>query len=260
MTALVEPSVGGGGVTRPEEAYAREKLARLARYAPRPVTSARIRLRYEPDPARSRPAIAEATIDVDGQPVRAHVAATTAREAVDLVEARLRRRLERLGERARSTHLRHRDARRGGWRHGDPPTHRPEHYDRPPGEREVVRRKAFVVPPETPDDAVLDLELLDHDFLLFRNDLTSEDNVVYRLPDGGYALLEPTPHPQVVEDTVHPISAGPGAVGEMRLGDATRWLDLSNEPFVFFLDPRTHRGNVVYRRYDGHYGLIAPAD
>ena len=45
----------------------------------------------------------------------------------------------------------------------------------------------------------------------------------------------------------------------MSLTDATGLLDLGAEPFVFFIDYRTGRGNVVYRRYDGHYGLVAPA-
>jgi hypothetical protein len=45
---------------------------------------------------------------------------------------------------------------------------------------------------------------------------------------------------------------------ELTLAEAEERLDTSNEPFVFFVHPDTHRGNVVYRRYDGHYGLITP--
>jgi hypothetical protein len=48
---------------------------------------------------------------------------------------------------------------------------------------------------------------------------------------------------------------GPG-VEIKGLDDATRLLDLGDEPFVFFIDARTRRGNVVYRR---DYGLIGPA-
>ncbi|WP_327048745.1 sigma 54 modulation/S30EA ribosomal C-terminal domain-containing protein [Microbispora sp. NBC_01189] len=33
----------------------------------------------------------------------------------------------------------------------------------------------------------------------------------------------------------------------------------SGLPFVFFAGRRTGRGNVVYHRYDGHYGLITPS-
>ncbi|MEV7189390.1 sigma 54 modulation/S30EA ribosomal C-terminal domain-containing protein [Kitasatospora sp. NPDC093102] len=37
-------------------------------------------------------------------------------------------------------------------------------------------------------------------------------------------------------------------------------LDLSGLPFVFYTDAATGRGNVLYHRYDGHYGLITPAE
>ena len=40
------------------------------------------------------------------------------------------------------------------------------------------------------------------------------------------------------------------AVGTLDAGDAS---------FVFFADSATGRGNVLYRRHDGHYGLITPA-
>ena len=37
---------------------------------------------------------------------------------------------------------------------------------------------------------------------------------------------------------------------------AVEHLDLAGDAFVFHLDPGTGRGRVLYRRYDGHYGLI----
>jgi hypothetical protein len=36
-------------------------------------------------------------------------------------------------------------------------------------------------------------------------------------------------------------------------------LELMGWPFVFFRDPTTGRGSVLYHRYDGHYGLLVPA-
>jgi hypothetical protein len=33
-------------------------------------------------------------------------------------------------------------------------------------------------------------------------------------------------------------------------------LNIGGERFVFFADTVTGRGTVVYRRYDGHYGLV----
>ena len=46
---------------------------------------------------------------------------------------------------------------------------------------------------------------------------------------------------------------------ELTLTQAEERLDASGERFVFFVNPDTGRGNVVYLRYDGHYGVITPA-
>jgi putative sigma-54 modulation protein len=43
----------------------------------------------------------------------------------------------------------------------------------------------------SPEEAVLQLELVGHDFFVFRNE-AGEINVVYRRHDGGYGLIEPS--------------------------------------------------------------------
>ena len=42
-----------------------------------------------------------------------------------------------------------------------------------------------------PDEAILQLELVGHDFFVFRNAESDEINVVYRRRDGDYGLIEP---------------------------------------------------------------------
>ena len=42
------------------------------------------------------------------------------------------------------------------------------------------------------------------------------------------------------------------------LDEAIERIGVDGERFVFFANSATGRGNVLYRRYDGHYGLIAP--
>jgi ribosome-associated translation inhibitor RaiA len=249
----------GGDVPEHELAYAEAKFAQVARHAPGPILESRFRLSVEPDPARERPAIASASFNIDGHVVRAHVAAPTLHEAIDMVESRLRRRLDRLADRSRAVRLRHRDRGPGEWQHGDTPSHRPEYFDRPPDERRVMRRKSFAVESEMPEEAAFDLEMLDHDFFLFRNAETREPNVIMRSPNGGYELIQPTPvEPEQVSEWT-PIRTSRLVPSRLTLDQATTILDLGDEPFVFFLDAQTGQGNVVYRRYDGHYGLITPA-
>ena len=48
-------------------------------------------------------------------------------------------------------------------------------------------------------------------------------------------------------------------VERLTVDEAIEHLDLVADPFVFFVHAETGRGNVVYLRYDGHYGLIEPA-
>jgi putative sigma-54 modulation protein len=55
----------------------------------------------------------------------------------------------------------------------------------------IVKTKQFAVKPMTPEEAVLQLELIGHDFFVFQNADTTDVNVVYRRRDGNYGLIEP---------------------------------------------------------------------
>ncbi|MBO8142033.1 MAG: ribosome-associated translation inhibitor RaiA [Firmicutes bacterium] len=55
----------------------------------------------------------------------------------------------------------------------------------------VVRVKRFAIKPMTVDEAVLQMELLGHDFFVFTNAATDEVNVLYRRQAGDYGLIEP---------------------------------------------------------------------
>ena len=58
-------------------------------------------------------------------------------------------------------------------------------------EQQIVKTKQFPDKPMNSEEAVLQLELIGHDFFVFRNADTGEVNVVYRRKDGGYGLIEP---------------------------------------------------------------------
>lgn len=219
--------------------YAKAKVRDAARATPRRVLFGRVKLTLEPHRSIERPALVEVMFDVEGRPVRAHVAARDLREAVDLVEQRLRRKLKDLEHETEFLWRFSGIAEPGEWRHGNLPTHRPNYFPRAPEDREIVRRKTFALKEMTPRDAAVQMEALDHDFHLFIDADTHSDAVIWCAPDGGYGLTHTAP--------------------EMALREAEERLNVTGDRFVFFLEPATRRGNVLYRRYDGHYGVIAPA-
>jgi len=54
-----------------------------------------------------------------------------------------------------------------------------------------VKTKRFAIKPMTLDEAILQMDLLGHDFYVFRNAQTDEVNVLYRRHEGNYGLIEP---------------------------------------------------------------------
>lgn len=55
----------------------------------------------------------------------------------------------------------------------------------------IVKSKKFDMKPMLKDEAVLQMELISHDFFVFKNAETNELNVVYKRKDGNYGLIEP---------------------------------------------------------------------
>ena len=58
-------------------------------------------------------------------------------------------------------------------------------------EQRIVKTKQFPVKPMHAEEAVLQLELVGHDFFVFQDAESGEVNVVYRRRDGHYGLIEP---------------------------------------------------------------------
>jgi ribosome-associated translation inhibitor RaiA len=254
MAQVREPQiVVHGDVPRDMVDYAHDRVLELVTEAPVPVLDAQLRLEHHADPARERPDHVEMTLDLDGTPVRAHRHAATMTEAVDRATSRLRRRVEAARERPRSRRLRFRDP--SSWHHADRRTDRGSYFPRAQEERDLVRRKTFTLRAESIEDALFDLELLDHDFFLFVHDETGAEAVVYRAGD-GYGLTQRVETPEARARVEIPLERGmrPATTS---LEDALGVLDASAAPFEFFVDAATGRAAVAYRRYDGNYGLIS---
>jgi len=225
-----------GDIPQDDRAYALSKVERVLEMAHRPVLKAHLVLGWEPDPAHTHPARLEVGLDVDGVPVRAHIAADSIREGADLLQGRLGRRLVQLQDRARARHRWAEAVRAAGAPGAQAPRPQSRRHD-PAEPSEIFRRKTFAAHPLTPDEAAYEMDLLDHDFYLYTDKETGSEAVAYRSPGHHDVLLTPA---ALSED------------------QAKEHLDLGGEPFVFFQAPDDARGRVLYRRFDGGYGLITP--
>ena len=63
-------------------------------------------------------------------------------------------------------------------------------YEEADEEVHVVKKKKFELVPMTVDEAIVQMELLEHDFFVFLNMETDSVNVVYKREDEDYGLLE----------------------------------------------------------------------
>ncbi len=122
----------------------------------------------------------ELTISANGMMLRAEEEDENFRcaldTAIDVVERQIRRHKTKLQKRLRSG------------------TFDNAVYDIPDTDDEAfkVRTKKFVIKPMSVDEAILEMNLLDHEFFVFINDATNLTNVVYKRKDGDYGLIVPS--------------------------------------------------------------------
>jgi len=161
--------------------YAEEKLGRLERQLADP-TRVELELAVEKNPSIADNHVAEGTIWTKGPVLRAREASTDMRASIDLLADKLERQVTRYREKRRQP--RH----RANGQVPEPSV--PVTFDDEHGPV-IVKTKQFVLRPMTSEEAVLELELVGHDFFLFRQLETAEINVVYRRRGGGYGLIEP---------------------------------------------------------------------
>jgi hypothetical protein len=137
---------------------------------------------------------------------------------------------------------------------------RPDHFPRPPEERQVIERVTHARSIADPEEAAFDMETLEDDWLLYVDAKTRTDAVIRRLPDGesfGVTVVGGTA--DVDKDGPYTIHLE-GVPPRLTLDDAIERLRAGDEGHVFFVDPETNRGAVVYWRYDGHYGVVRPRE
>ena len=161
--------------------YAEKKLAKLERQLPDPRVE--LELAVENNPSIADNHVAEATIWTTGPVLRAREASSDMRASIDQLVEKLERQVTRYRTRGRSR--RRRAARAEASSAELTPIVGAEDVPR------IVKSKQFAVKPMAPEEAILQLELIAHDFFVFRNADSDDINVLYRRRDGNYGLIEP---------------------------------------------------------------------
>lgn len=174
--------------------HAERKLERLTKILPAyedDATTVELELSVERNPAVERPQVAEVTVRTKRAVLRVHENADDMYAAIDQATRKLERQARRYRERRVDHHPRGNGAPVPGPVDLPPlPDDTPAGGDDSPAAR-LVKSKRFTVEPMGAEEAALNMELLDHDFYVFRNDSSGEVNVVYRRKDGDLGLIVP---------------------------------------------------------------------
>ncbi|MBQ1684430.1 MAG: ribosome-associated translation inhibitor RaiA [Clostridia bacterium] len=151
-----------------------KKIEKLDKYFPQD-TEAQVVMAVE----KSRHII-EVTIPYRGGVIRGEEVTGDMYASIDNVIAKLDRQIQKHKTRL-SKSLRYEDA-----------PEQPDYADeREMNGPEIVRVKRFVMKPMTVEEAMLQIELLGHNFFVFTNAETNQINVLYTRKDGNYGLIEP---------------------------------------------------------------------
>src|SRR5438876_12382807 len=160
--------------------YAEEKLGKLNCQL-HELTQVELELCVEKNPSIAQNQVAEATIWTKGPTLRAREASGDMKVSIDQLTDKLLRQVE---------HYRAKRSRRQVRGNGSPPGGSMSIPDEETGPK-IVKTKQFSVKPMSGEAAAMQLELVGHDFFVFRSDESGDVNVIYRRRDGGYGLIEP---------------------------------------------------------------------
>src|SRR5205085_2382576 len=146
-------------------------------------TRVELELAVERNPSISDNHVAEGTIWTKGPVLRARESSGDMKASIDLLVEKLERQVKRYRQKRRHEHDRH-ERTNGGVSS--------VHVSNPIPSQEgamIVKTKQFTLNAMSAEEAIEQLELIGHDFFVFRNVDSGEINVVYRRRDGNYGVI-----------------------------------------------------------------------
>ncbi len=175
-----------------------EKVGRLDRFL-EGMDRAEVHFTEEKNPRITDKELCEVTLEGHGHHVRAKVAAPDGYVAIDRAVDKLEHQLQKLKSKLVKRHRANR-ARGAGAGPAELPSlielDGDEEGEEVPasangrGEPRIVKAKRFTIKPMSPEEAVGQMDLLNHDFYFFTNADTSRAAVVYRRDDGDVGLID----------------------------------------------------------------------
>lgn len=164
-------------VTQAIREYAEKKVSKLEKYFEDvPQTTAYVNLKVYPD----NTAKAEVTIPLSFLVLRAEETSPDLYQSIDFVVDKLERQVRKYKTKI------NRKSREQGYEDVIPE----EVLQEEEPEMEIVRTKTLNLKPMSSEEAVLQMDMLGHDFFVYHDADTYDVNIVYRRNDGRYGLIE----------------------------------------------------------------------
>ena len=161
--------------------YVEEKLARVKKYIDEPI-DAQVVLSVQKKIHHR----AEVTMVAKGLTMKSVESKEDMYAAIDLMTDKIERQLKRYKDK-----LKNHKGDVGGQRRLEKKILSAASVDEGAAEPEIIRSHSFSVKPMSVEEAVMQMDLLQKDFLAFTDDKSEEMNVVYRRKDGNYGLIVP---------------------------------------------------------------------
>jgi putative sigma-54 modulation protein len=167
--------------------YAEEKIGKLGKYLASG-SRCEVEMWTEKNPSIAAGQVVEVTIFTKGPVIRAREASPDIYASVDLVFEKLERQVKKYRGKivSRSQEGPKEALAWEGFKVPEDTEESTEDAEAPL----IVKTKHFMVKPMAPEEACLQMELVGHDFYVFKNSETNETAVVYRRRDGNYGLIE----------------------------------------------------------------------
>lgn len=163
--------------SEPLRKYALEKTERLAKYLFEPID---VHWALSVEKIRQ---IADATVAANSLTIKAQEASQDMYAAIDAVIDKLEKQVRK-----------HKEKIKDHKPHTDTPASarfpRPEAAERLNPAQRIVKNENQFVKPMSVDEAAMQMDLVGNDFLVFTDSATNNINVIYRMKDGNYGLIE----------------------------------------------------------------------